>query len=140
VYSWCNVVNGRFFNLFQVAYDAAGAVERRAAHDRQKQAELLAQKETEMAEKMAQSGSVEQQLGAKVRGVKQRTFCMARRQTMITMGSPYFVWKNAYEIISSLCLLGAVCAPPPPPRSSACSTSWPRSPSASRSPPSWRPV
>jgi hypothetical protein len=47
-------------------------------------------------------------------GLKQRTFCMARRKTMITMGSPYFVWINANEIISSWYLLDAVCVPPPP--------------------------
>jgi hypothetical protein len=34
---------------------------------------------------------------------------------MITMGSPYFVWINAYEIISSWYLLGAGCVTPPPP-------------------------
>jgi hypothetical protein len=34
---------------------------------------------------------------------------------MITMGSPYFVWINANEIISSWYLLGAVCAAPPCP-------------------------
>jgi hypothetical protein len=33
---------------------------------------------------------------------------------MITMGSPYFVWINANEIISSWYLLGAVCVAPPP--------------------------
>jgi hypothetical protein len=46
-------------------------------------------------------------------GVKQSTFCMARRKTMITMGSPYFVWINTNEIISSWYLLGAVCVTPP---------------------------
>jgi hypothetical protein len=29
------------------------------------------------------------------------------------MGSPYFVWINANEKISSWCLLGAVCVTPP---------------------------
>jgi hypothetical protein len=48
-------------------------------------------------------------------GLKQRTFCMAHRKTMITMGSPYSVWINANEIISSWYLLGAVCVTPPPP-------------------------
>jgi hypothetical protein len=33
---------------------------------------------------------------------------------MLTMGSPYFVWINANEIISSWYLLGAVCVTPPP--------------------------
>jgi hypothetical protein len=46
-------------------------------------------------------------------GVKQSTFCMARRKTMINMGSPYFVWINANGIISSWYLLGAVCVAPP---------------------------
>ena len=32
-------------------------------------------------------------------GLKQSTFCMAHRKTMFTMGSPYFVWINANEII-----------------------------------------
>jgi hypothetical protein len=32
---------------------------------------------------------------------------------MITTGSPYFVWINANEIISSWYLLGAVCVTPP---------------------------
>ena len=32
---------------------------------------------------------------------------------MITMGSPYFVWINANEIISLWYLLGAVCVTPP---------------------------
>jgi hypothetical protein len=32
---------------------------------------------------------------------------------MITMGSSYFVWINANEIISSWYLLGAVCVAPP---------------------------
>jgi hypothetical protein len=50
---------------------------------------------------------------AKVGGVKQSTFCMVHRKTMITMGSPYFVWINANEIISSWYLLGAVCVTPP---------------------------
>jgi hypothetical protein len=49
----------------------------------------------------------------KVGGVKQSTFCMARRKSMITMGSPYFVWINTNEIISSWCLLDAVCVTPP---------------------------
>jgi hypothetical protein len=49
------------------------------------------------------------------RGVKQSVFCMAHRKTMITMGSPYVVWINANEIISSWYLLGAVCVNPPPP-------------------------
>jgi hypothetical protein len=49
-------------------------------------------------------------------GLKQSTFCMARRKTMITMGSPYFVWINANEIISSWYLLCAVCVTAPPPR------------------------
>jgi hypothetical protein len=40
---------------------------------------------------------------------------MARRKTMITMGSPYFVWINANEIISSWYLLGAGCVNPPLP-------------------------
>jgi hypothetical protein len=40
-------------------------------------------------------------------------FCMARRKTMITMGSPYFVWINANKLIPSWYLLGAVCVPPP---------------------------
>jgi hypothetical protein len=31
---------------------------------------------------------------------------------MITMGSPYFVWINTNEIISSRYLLGAVCVAP----------------------------
>jgi hypothetical protein len=39
---------------------------------------------------------------------------MARRKTMITMGSPYFVWINTNEIISSWYLLGAVCVAPLP--------------------------
>jgi hypothetical protein len=38
---------------------------------------------------------------------------MARRKTMITMGSPYFAWINANEIISPWYLLGAVCVTPP---------------------------
>jgi hypothetical protein len=46
-------------------------------------------------------------------GLKQSTVCMARRKTMITMDSPYFVWINANEIISSWYLLGAVCVAPP---------------------------
>jgi hypothetical protein len=46
-------------------------------------------------------------------GVKQSTFCMAHRKTMITMGSPYFVWINTNEIISSWYSLGAVCVNPP---------------------------
>jgi hypothetical protein len=33
---------------------------------------------------------------------------------MITMGSPYFVWINANEIVSSWYLRGAVCVAPPP--------------------------
>jgi hypothetical protein len=45
--------------------------------------------------------------------LKQSAFCMARRKTMITMGSPYFVWKNANEIISSWFLFGAGCVAPP---------------------------
>jgi hypothetical protein len=45
-------------------------------------------------------------------GLKQSTFCMARRKTMITMGSPDFVWINTNEIISSWYLLGAVCVTP----------------------------
>jgi hypothetical protein len=32
---------------------------------------------------------------------------------MITMGSPYFVWINTNEMISSWYLLGAVCVTPP---------------------------
>jgi hypothetical protein len=32
---------------------------------------------------------------------------------MITMSSPYFVWINTNEKISSWCLLGAVCVTPP---------------------------
>ena len=47
------------------------------------------------------------------RGVNQSAFCMARRNTMITMGYPDFVWINANEIISSWYLLGAACVPPP---------------------------
>jgi hypothetical protein len=46
-------------------------------------------------------------------GVKQGTFCMARRNTMIAMGSPYFVWINTNEIISSWYLLGVVCVARP---------------------------
>jgi hypothetical protein len=46
-------------------------------------------------------------------GLKQSAFCMARRKTMITMGSPDFVWINANEIISSWRLLGAGCVAPP---------------------------
>jgi hypothetical protein len=46
-------------------------------------------------------------------GVKQSTFCMVHRKTMITMGSPYFVWINTNEIISSWYLLDAVCVTPP---------------------------
>jgi hypothetical protein len=46
-------------------------------------------------------------------GVKQSTFCMVHRKTMITMGSPYFEWINTNEIISSWYLLGAVCVTPP---------------------------
>jgi hypothetical protein len=46
-------------------------------------------------------------------GLQQSTFCMVRRKSMITMGSPYFVWINANEIISSWYLLGAVCVTPP---------------------------
>ena len=46
-------------------------------------------------------------------GVKQSAFCMARRKSMITMGSPYFVWINANKIISSWYLLDAVCVTPP---------------------------
>jgi hypothetical protein len=46
-------------------------------------------------------------------GVKQSTFCIARRKTMITMGSPDFVWINANEIISSWYLRGAACVSPP---------------------------
>jgi hypothetical protein len=45
-------------------------------------------------------------------GLKQSTFCMVRRKTMITMGSPYFVLINANETISSWYLLGAVCVAP----------------------------
>jgi hypothetical protein len=52
--------------------------------------------------------------GARLGGLKQSTFCMARRKTMITMGSPYFVWINTNDIISSRYLLGAVCVPPLP--------------------------
>jgi hypothetical protein len=40
---------------------------------------------------------------------------MARRKTMIAMGSPYFVWINANEIISSWYLRGAVCVTSPAP-------------------------
>jgi hypothetical protein len=47
-------------------------------------------------------------------GLKQSTFCMVHRKSMITMGSPYFVWLNTNEIISSWYLLGAVCVTPPP--------------------------
>jgi hypothetical protein len=54
-------------------------------------------------------------------GVKHSTFCMVHRKTMITMGSPYFVWINTNEIIASWYLLGAVCVTPP-------------------GPPSWRPL
>jgi hypothetical protein len=46
-------------------------------------------------------------------GVKQSTFCMVHRKTMITMGSPDFVWINANEIISPWYLLGAGCVTPP---------------------------
>jgi hypothetical protein len=46
-------------------------------------------------------------------GVKQSTFCMARRKTMITMGSPYFVWKNTNEIILLRFLRDSVCVAPP---------------------------
>jgi hypothetical protein len=35
-------------------------------------------------------------------GVKQTTFCMVHRKTMITMGSPYSVWIHADEIISCM--------------------------------------
>jgi hypothetical protein len=62
----------------------------------------------------------------KVGGAKQSTFCMARRKTMITIGSPYFVWINTNEIISSFepwYLLGAVCDPPTR-CSSARPTTW----------------
>jgi hypothetical protein len=51
--------------------------------------------------------------GASQGGFSQSAFCMARRKTMITMGSPYFVWINANEIISSWYLLGAACVAPP---------------------------
>jgi hypothetical protein len=47
-----------------------------------------------------------------VGGVKQSTFCMARRKTMITMGSLYFIWIDANVIISSWDLRGAVCVAP----------------------------
>ena len=47
-----------------------------------------------------------------VGGLKQSTFCMARRKTVITMGSPDFVWINTNEIISSWYLLGAACVAP----------------------------
>jgi hypothetical protein len=47
-------------------------------------------------------------------GVKQSTFCMARRKSMITMGSPDFVWINTNGIISSWYLLDVVCVAPPP--------------------------
>jgi hypothetical protein len=46
-------------------------------------------------------------------GVTQSTFCMVHRKTMITMGSPYFVWINTNEIVSSWYLLDAVCVTPP---------------------------
>jgi hypothetical protein len=46
-------------------------------------------------------------------GLKQSTFCMVHRKTMITMGSPAFVWINTNEIISSWHLLGAGCVSPP---------------------------
>jgi hypothetical protein len=48
--------------------------------------------------------------------------CMAHRKTMITMGSPDFVWINANEIISSWYLLGAVCVAPP---AQACPNCYP---------------
>ena len=48
-----------------------------------------------------------------VGGVTQSTFCMVHRKTMIAMGSPYFVWLNTNEIISSGYLLDAVCVTPP---------------------------
>jgi hypothetical protein len=38
---------------------------------------------------------------------------MVHRKTMITMGSPDFVWINTNEIISSWYLLGAVCVAAP---------------------------
>ena len=50
---------------------------------------------------------------ARTGGVKQSTFCMAHRKTIITMGSPYFVWRNTNEIISSWYFLGAGCVTPP---------------------------
>jgi hypothetical protein len=53
-------------------------------------------------------------------GLKQSTFCMARRKTMITMGSPYFVWINTNEIISPWYLLGAVCVACPSPSAGEC--------------------
>jgi hypothetical protein len=38
---------------------------------------------------------------------------MAHRKTMITMGSPYFVWINTNEILSLWYLLGVACVGPP---------------------------
>ena len=52
-------------------------------------------------------------LTSKATRVKQSTFCIARRKSMITMGSSYFVWINTNEIISSWYLLDAVCVTPP---------------------------
>ena len=46
-------------------------------------------------------------------GVQTKYFLHGAPKTMITMGSPYFVWINTNEIISSWYLLGAVCVPPP---------------------------
>jgi hypothetical protein len=40
-------------------------------------------------------------------------FLYGAPKTMITMGSPDFVWINANEIISSWYSLGAVCVAPP---------------------------
>ena len=45
-------------------------------------------------------------------GLKQSTFCVVHRKTMITMGSLYFVWINTNKIISSWYLLDAVCVTP----------------------------
>jgi hypothetical protein len=46
-------------------------------------------------------------------GVQTKYFLHGAPKTMITMGSPYCVWINTNELISSWYLLGAVCVAPP---------------------------
>jgi hypothetical protein len=48
-------------------------------------------------------------------GATQSTFCIAHRETMVTIDPPDFVWINTNEIISSWYLLDAVCVVPPRP-------------------------